>query len=162
MNEVFTVKMKKIGLIAVVASTAFLGACANSGLTGGTYTQEDARKVQEVKYGRVLSVTPVVIEGDREGLVGNLGGTVIGGVAGNSVGKGNGRSIATAIGAVVGGIVGQATEEKLTRKQGQEITIEMDTGRTISVVQEVKDKQFFNVDDRVKLLQLNGVTRVSY
>lgn len=162
MNEVFTMNINKIGLIAIITSTAFLGACANSGLTGGTYTKEDARKVQEVKYGSVLSVTPVVIEGDREGLVGNLGGTIIGGVAGNSVGKGNGQAIATAIGAVVGGIVGQASEEKLTRKQGQEITIEMDSGRTISVVQEVADKQFFNVNDRVKLLQLNGVTRVSY
>lgn len=153
---------QKIALMAVIASTTILGACANNSLTGDTYSRSDARQVQEVKYGSVLSVTPVVIEGDREGVVGNVGGTVIGGIAGNSVGDGNGQAIATAVGAIVGGIVGQVTEEKLTRKQGQEITIAMDSGRTISVVQEVKDQQFFKVDDRVRLLQLNGVTRVAY
>jgi outer membrane lipoprotein SlyB len=156
------VNLRKWALITAIASSAVLTGCANSSLTGDTYSQSDARKVQQVEYGSVLSVKPVVIEGDREGLVGNLGGTIIGGVAGNSVGGGNGQAIATAVGAIVGGIIGQTSEEKLTRKQGQEITIKMDTGKTISVVQEVKDKAFFVANDRVKLLKLNGVTRVSY
>ncbi|MGS2718610.1 glycine zipper 2TM domain-containing protein [Eionea flava] len=150
----------KITFFAVLALA--LTACANSGLTGDTYTREDARKVQTVDYGQVLSVTPVVIEGDREGVAGNLGGTIIGGIAGNSVGDGRGQAIATTIGAIIGGVAGQATEEKLTRKQGQEIQIEMDDGRTLSVVQEVKDELFFTAGDRVRLLELNGVTRVSY
>lgn len=154
--------LKKIAFIGAIASSLFIVGCANSGLTGDTYTQSDARQVQQVEYGSVLSVKPVVIEGDREGVAGSIGGTIIGGIAGNSVGDGNGQAIATAIGAVVGGIIGQQTEEKFTRKQGQEITIRMDNGNTISVVQEVKDKQFFVANDRIKLLKLNGVTRVSY
>lgn len=155
-----TIYMAKFILLMVLA--LILTACANSSLTGDTYTREDARKVQTVEYGEVISVTPVVIEGDREGLAGNLGGTIIGGIAGNSVGDGRGQAIATTIGAIIGGVAGQATEEKLTRKQGQEIQIAMDGGRTLSVVQEVKDDQFFAAGDRVRLLKLNGVTRVSY
>jgi outer membrane lipoprotein SlyB len=139
-----------------------LGGCANSGLSGDTYSREDARKVQQVKGGNVLSVRPVVIEGDRKGIIGNIGGAVIGGIAGNSVGDGRGRAISTVAGAALGAVTGQVAEEKLTRKQGQEIQIQMDDGRTLSVVQEVKDNEFFHAGDRVRLLTLNGVTRVSY
>lgn len=153
---------RTIFLSLAIVMVSLLAGCANNSLTGDTYSREDARKVQDVEYGSVLSVTPVIIEGDREGLVGNAGGAVIGGIAGNSVGGGRGKGIATVVGGIVGGIVGQATQEKLTRKQGQEIEIEMDTGRVISVVQEVKEKKFFAPGDRVRLLELRGVTRVAY
>lgn len=154
--------IRKLGLAASLLMSVFLVGCANSSLTGDTYSRDDARLVQEVRYGSVLSVKPVIIEGNQEGIIGNAGGAIIGGLSGNSVGGGNGKAIATVIGAAVGGILGQKAEEKLTRKQGQEITIEMDSGEVLSVVQEVKDQQFFNANDRVKLLQLNGTTRVSY
>lgn len=149
-------------LCCISLTMSLLIGCANSGLSGDTYTREDARKVQQVEYGKVLSVKPVVIEGDREGIVGNLGGAILGGIAGSSIGDGRGQSAATVAGAMVGGIAGQATEEKLTRKQGQEIQIQMDSGKVLSVVQEVKDQAFFSLGDRVRLLTVNGVTRVSY
>ncbi len=99
--------MKMHSLLALtLLSVLFLGACATGGLTGDTYTREDARKVQEVKFGNVIAVRPVVIEGDREGIVGNLGGGVIGGIVGSSVGDGSGRALATVIGAIAGGIIG--------------------------------------------------------
>lgn len=154
--------IRQLLLSTTIFASALLAGCANSSLTGDTYTRDDARKVQAVTYGDVISVKPVIIEGNREGIIGNAGGAIIGGLAGNSVGGGNGKSIASVIGAAVGGVIGQASEEKLTRKQGQEIAIRMDTGETLSVVQEVKDKRFFKANDRVRLLELNGVTRVSY
>lgn len=153
----------RIGFILLVlVAIMLLGSCANSRLTGDTYSREDARKVQQVRYGQVLSVKPVVIEGNRQGIVGNMGGTLVGGIAGNSIGDGRGQAIATIVGAAVGGIAGQATEEKLTRKQGQEIHIRMDNGQILSVVQEVEDNAFFNPGDRVRLLTLNGLTRVAF
>jgi outer membrane lipoprotein SlyB len=94
--------------------------------------------------------------------VGNVGGTLVGGIAGNSIGGGRGQAISTIVGAAIGGITGQATEERLTRKQGQEIHIQMDNGQVLSVVQEVVDDAFFRAGDRVRLLKLNGVARVSY
>jgi len=147
---------------ATLVISGLITGCANSSLTGDTYSRADARKVQELKYGSVVSVKPVVIEGNREGIIGNAGGTILGAIAGSTVGDGRGQSAATVIGAAVGGVLGQSTEEKLTRKQGQEIAIRMDSGKTISVVQEVKNQLFFNAGDRVRLLELNGNTRVSY
>jgi outer membrane lipoprotein SlyB len=149
-------------LALTLASVLFLGACATGGLTGETYTREDARKVQQVQFGNIISVRPVVIEGNREGIIGNLGGGVIGGIAGSTLGDGSGRAIATVIGAIAGGIAGQSAQEKATRKQGQEISIRMDSGKTISVVQEVAENKFFLAGERVRLLELNGVTRVTY
>ena len=149
-------------LLLSLITVTLIASCASNRLTGDTYSREDARKVQRVEYGQVLSVRPVIIEGDRKGIVGNIGGTLIGGIAGNGVGDGRGQAISTIVGAAVGGIAGQAAEEKLTRKQGQEIQIKMDNGQVLSVVQEVNDNEFFNAGERVRLLKLNGVTRVSY
>jgi outer membrane lipoprotein SlyB len=155
--------MKKYSLLAVaLLSVLFLGACATGGLTGDSYTREDARKVQEVQFGDVISVRPVVIEGNSEGVVGSLGGGIIGGIVGSTVGDGSGRALATAIGAIAGGIAGQTIQEKTTRRQGQEVSIRMESGKTISVVQEVVADKFFRAGERVRLLKLKGVTRISY
>ena len=154
--------MRIVSLFSMLTVVMLLASCANSSLTGDTYSREDARKIQQVKYGQVLSVTPVVIEGNREGIVGNIGGTLVGGIAGSGVGDGRGQAIATIVGAAIGGVAGQAGEEKFTRKQGQEIAVKMDSGQVLSVVQEVRDNSFFSAGDRVRLISLNGVTRVSY
>ena len=96
-----------------------------------------------MQYGQVLSVTPVVIEGRTNSPLGAGAGAVIGGVAGSKVGGGSGRTIATVLGAVAGGVLGQKAEENLTRKQGQEITVELESSRIISVVQEVSGNGIF-------------------
>ncbi|MFT6791371.1 MAG: outer membrane lipoprotein SlyB [Cellvibrionaceae bacterium] len=153
--------MKTLTLFSFLLLVGLISGCANNSLTGDTYTREDARKVQRVEFGRVMSAKPVVIEGNREGIVGNIGGTVLGGIAGSSIGDGRGQAAGTLVGAAVGGILGQLTEEKLTRKHGQEIQIQMDDGRILSIVQEVEDEEFFKAGDEIRLLKLNGVTRVS-
>ncbi|MCW8890557.1 MAG: glycine zipper 2TM domain-containing protein [Sedimenticola sp.] len=150
-------------LFFVLAIVLLLTGCASSGLTGTTYTHSDARKVQTVKYGTIESVTPVVIEGRTDGIVGTGSGAIIGGIAGSTVGGGKGRSIATVVGAVAGGLAGQAAEKKLTTKQGQELTIRLEAnGEIISVVQEVENEQYFKSGDRIRLLQHGGNTRVTY
>ncbi|MCZ6500542.1 MAG: hypothetical protein O6844_08670, partial [Gammaproteobacteria bacterium] len=40
-----------------------------------------------------------------------------------------------AVGGVVGAVAGQAIEKKITEQDGLEITIEMDNGRVIAIVQ---------------------------
>jgi outer membrane lipoprotein SlyB len=42
------------------------------------------------------------------------------------------------------------------------VSIRMESGKTISVVQEVVDEIFFQAGERVRLLELNGVTRITY
>jgi outer membrane lipoprotein SlyB len=102
----------------------------------------------------------VVLEGDRD-FLGQGGGAVIGGMAGNTMGGGSGRGLTTAVGAVAGAVAGGMTQEKMTRAQGAEITVRMDSGSTIAVVQEVEDIHEFVAGQRVRLTAGEGKTRVA-
>ncbi|WP_268867414.1 outer membrane lipoprotein [Methylovorus mays] len=137
---------------------AMLGACASSN-SGSVYSRDEARKVQTVKMGVVESVRTVKLEGTKSP-VGTAGGAVVGGVAGSTLGGGKGQAIATVLGAIVGGLAGSAAEEGLTRKDGLEITVKLDSGTMIAVVQEADDQ--FQPGERVRILESGGTTRVSH
>ncbi len=149
----------RVTLAAILMGSTLLTGCAG-GLTGETYSRNDARKVQQVRYGVVESATPVVIEGSRDGIVGTGAGAIVGGIAGSSVGGGRGSQIATVLGAVAGGALGNKAQEAATRAQGQEITVVMDNGQVLSVVQEVEQGQFLRPGDRIRLLQRAGQSRI--
>ncbi len=150
--------MRFVKVMAVVMMAAFLGACASSN-SGSVYKRGEARTVQTVKMGVVESVRQVKLEGTKSP-VGTGAGAVVGGVAGNSMGGGRGRAITTVLGALVGGLAGSAAEEGFTRKDGVEITVKLDSGNMIAVVQEADEQ--FNPGERVRVLEANGVTRVSH
>jgi len=130
-------------------------------LTGRSYSAAEARQVQTVNYGVIESVELVVIEGNKKGVVGTGAGAIVGGVAGSSVGGGRGQTIATVLGAVAGGVIGNKIEENVTRKQGQEITVRLDNGKIISVVQEVTEQsEVFHAGQRVRILEQYNTVRV--
>ena len=145
--------------ISISLLTLGLTGCV-SGLQGSTYSRSEARQVQEVEFGTVLSTNPVVIEGKQSG-AGQLPGAIIGGVAGSSVGEGKGQQIFTILGAVGGAVVGSMIEEQATRTQGLELTIKMDSGKTLSIVQEVDDVNVFREGQRVRVLTQGALARVS-
>lgn len=107
----------------------------------------------------VESVRQVKLEGTKSP-VGTAGGAVVGGIAGNQVGHGAGQAIATVVGAIVGGIAGSAAEEGITRKNGLEITVKLDSGPLVAVVQEADEE--FHPGDKVRLIESGGTTRVSH
>jgi outer membrane lipoprotein SlyB len=115
--------------------------------------------VQTVKLGVVESVRQVKLEGTKSP-VGTIAGGVIGGVAGSTVGQGSGSAIMAAIGAVAGGLAGSAAEEGLTRKDGLEITVKLENGTLVAIVQEADDK--FVPGEKVRLVESGGTTRVSH
>jgi len=154
--------MNIIAKLGVYFTTLLLVAGCASNLTGDNYSAAEAKRIQQVSFGRVISERPVVIDGRQNGVLGTAAGGVLGGVIAHNVGGGSGRDIATGIGAIIGGILGQQVEEKATRKQGQEITIALDSGKTISIVQQISQANFFAVNDRVKILQQGDSVRVSY
>ncbi len=148
-----------VKLIAVAAaSVAVLGGCASS-MSGGAYSREQARQVQEVRMGMVENVRHVKIEGTKSP-VGTGAGAVIGGIAGSNVGEGKGSTIATILGAVAGGVAGSMIEEGVMSKDGLEITVKLDNGRMIAVTQEADEQ--FRVGERVRVLSGGGVTRVTH
>ena len=145
--------------IAGVAVTLLLAGCQST-LTGDYYSRADARRTQTVEYGSVEATRPVVIEGTKTP-VGTVAGGAVGGIAGSTVGGGKGSAVAAVIGAVAGGVAGAAVEEGVTRRQGVDITVQLDSGRVISVVQEETPQSGFRVGDRVRVLTLNGETRIA-
>jgi outer membrane lipoprotein SlyB len=144
----------------VLILTAVAAAGCTSGLGGGDYQRSDARRVYEVKMGVIESIRSVKIEGSQSG-VGTATGAVIGGVAGSNIGQGKGAIVGTVLGAVAGGMAGKAIEESTTKKNGLEITVRLDSGRTIAIVQE-DTGEGFRVGDRVRLLESGGQARVSH
>jgi outer membrane lipoprotein SlyB len=155
-------KSLKAGVGVVAVSALLLGGCAQQSLTGEAYSRSEARQVQQVQYAVIDSVRPVVIEGRTDGIVGAGTGAIVGGIAGSNIGGGSGSTVASVLGAVAGGIAGQRIEEATSRRQGQEITLRLDSGEMISVVQEVENGQFFRPGDRVRVLRSGGRVRVTY
>ncbi|WP_334108497.1 glycine zipper 2TM domain-containing protein [Methylobacillus sp.] len=150
--------MRITTLIVTTGILLSLGGCMSS-KSGDVYSRDEARKTQTVRMGVVESVRNVRLEGTKTPIGGGAG-AVVGGIAGSSVGGGRGQAIATVLGALVGGLAGSAAEEGITRKDGLEITVKLDSGSMIAVVQEA-DTQF-NPGDRVRLVESGGVTRVTH
>lgn len=141
-------------------SLAVLSAGCASGLGSGDYERREARRVYEVRMGVVENVRSVRLEGTQSG-VGSVAGAAVGGIAGSAIGEGRGQAIGAVLGAVAGGVAGAAAEEAVTRKPGLEITVRLDSGRTIAVVQEDSGERFA-VGDRVRILESGGQARVTH
>ena len=145
-------------LIIIVSLSLALLSCASSN-SGSVYKRDDARKVQTVKTGVVESVRTVKLEGTKSP-VGTIAGGAIGGIAGSSVGSGRGSSIAAVVGAVAGALAGSALEEGVTRKDALEITIKLNGGGLIAIVQEADEQ--FNPGDNVRIVEGGGSSRVTH
>jgi len=150
--------MKKIHFLLVAGMVIALGGCASS-KSGDVYTRDQTRQQMIVKMGVVESVRPVKIEGTKTA-IGPAAGAVVGGIAGSSVGGGKGSAVAAVLGSVAGGVVGAAAEEGFTREDGVEITVRLENGQVIAVVQEAGET--FQAGDRVRILEGDGVTRISH
>ena len=152
--------MKNSFLILILLMASGLVGCA-SNLSGESYSRSEARTVQQVEYGIIEQLRPVKIEGTKTP-IGSGAGAIIGGIAGSGVGSGRSRSVMAVIGAVAGGMAGAAIEEGVTRTQGVEITVKMNKGGTIAIVQALSPNQRFTVGDRVRVLYGRENTRVTH
>ena len=64
------------------------------------------------------------------------------------------------LGAVAGGIAGQAIEQGTTRRTGVEITIKLDSGALLAIVQEADEA--FKSGERVRILSDGVTSRVTH
>jgi outer membrane lipoprotein SlyB len=145
-------------LLVVLLAAASLAGCASS-QSGSAYTREQARQEMHVRQGVVESVREVTLEGTKSG-AGTFAGAAVGGVAGSNVGGGKGQIIGAILGAVAGGVAGSAIEEGVTKKNGLEITVKLDNGQLVAIVQEGDER--FHPGERVRILSGNGTTRVTH
>jgi outer membrane lipoprotein SlyB len=123
------------------------------------YSRSEAGTAWSVNYGAITAIESVQIEG-RRSQIGRIGGGLIGYELGRSVGQNSGRAIAGAVGGVVGAVAGQATEERMTRIPALQISVALNRGEEIVVVQPAD--QPFRIGDKVKVLRnQHGGARVA-
>ena len=150
--------MKLSKFICIAVLSLLVAACASSN-SGSVYKRDDARKVHTVKTGIVESVRTVRLEGTKSP-VGTVAGGAIGGIAGGSIGHGRGSALAAVVGAVAGGLAGAAAEEGITRKDALEITVKLDGGGLVAIVQEADEE--FNPGDTVRIIESSDTSRVTH
>ena len=142
--------------LAAAAIATVLTGCA--GLGSGSYTREQARREQTVRMGYVESVRDVKLEGTRSG-AGPVAGAVAGGIGGSQIGRGSGSTVAAVLGAVAGGFAGHAIEQGVTARRGVEVTVKLDNGQMVAVMQEADET--FRPGDRVRILSDGATSRVT-
>ena len=147
-----------VGVFAVVA----LSGCVNMDtLSGDTYSADQAKRVQTVTYGTVMSARPVTIQGGSdENILGAAGGANLGGSLGSTVGGGTGQTLATAAGAIAGGVAGQNVQAAMNNTSGVELELKQDNGEIIVVVQK-QGKTPFSVGQRVRIAKSGSTYTVS-
>lgn len=160
LTEIVPMRKSALLLASFTTVSLLLGGCQSS-LTGDSYSRDEARRVQTVRMGTIESLRPVKIEGTKTPIGGGAG-AIVGGVAGSAVGGGRGSIVAAVIGAVAGGLAGSAAEEGLTRTQGVEITVREDDGSMRAYVQQVQQNEIFRVGERVRIMTVDGTSRVTH
>ncbi|MDR2892347.1 MAG: glycine zipper 2TM domain-containing protein [Deltaproteobacteria bacterium] len=154
----FTVKKTLAPMfVATLLIITMLGGCASQG--GQDYTRSQERGAMQIQRGVVTDVRVVQISEDSS-LLGPTVGGVAGGFLGSLLGSGSGQVLGTIGGAAAGALGGAAAEKAVRDKNGYQITVRLDNGNEIAVVQDQDIP--FQTGDRVRVLSGSGATRVQH
>jgi outer membrane lipoprotein SlyB len=145
------------GTLLLAAAAALPGCAYHAG--SYNYPGYQVGVAQTVRFGVVESVRQVEINPGPTG-VGPAAGTMLGAVAGSNVGGGSGQVAGAIGGALLGGLLGAHIEADANKRLGVEVTVLMDSGTYLAIVQEADEA--FRPGDRVRILSGNGNTRVTH
>ncbi len=142
----------------VLGGVLTLSGCATSPTTANTVRRSETGMAHTFDRGEVIYVRQVTIEGESEGL-GGLAGGVMGLALGNAVGGGRGRNIAQVGGTIAGAAAGTAIERAATTTAGVEVSILLESGELIVVIQGADE--IFKPGDFVRVIRrADGGVRV--
>lgn len=139
-----------VGLALITTGGIFLSGCSLPS-SQPVVSRSQTNVVHALELGTVITAREVAVEGEKTGL-GGWGGAAIGAAAA-SPHDGRYRTEDRLVGAaagVVGAVAGQAVEEVATRETAQELTIQLDSGRTVMITQATPDG-LFQQGDRVQV-----------
>jgi outer membrane lipoprotein SlyB len=144
--------------IIIFTFVTLIMSCSYSSLRPEVVDRSDAQKMQTVIFATVVSIDQVILAGDGD--TGTLTGAIIGGIAGASVTDSKTESdISGVLGALAGSAVGSKIGDAATRKPAIELLLNLDSGKTVSIIQEEGDYSF-EVNQKVKIIQSKGKSRV--
>lgn len=135
--------MKKILSTVVVLAMAFgLTNCAKN-ISADQYAENEIGAVKQTYRGTILSVRLVKVQGGdslQDNTLGLVGGGVGGGLLGSQLGKGRGQIVGGVLGAAAGALGGALLEKTLKEQDGIEYTIELTSGRVMTIVQALEPR----------------------
>jgi outer membrane lipoprotein SlyB len=109
----------------------------------------------------VEKVEPVTIDASTQSnAIGTIAGAAIGGILGSKVGGGSGSDIAAIGGGLLGGYAGSKTAEATAKRNGVNLTIRMEDGKIISIVQEANPNMIFQPGQAVQINMYGSEARV--
>lgn len=155
-------KIKYITILLLsISSTFTLSACSNTATSSNVYSAAQSGVMQDVQFAEVIGTRNIIIEQDSSD-TGQTAGGLIGALAGSEVGKGKGQVLGGVVGAVAGGgAIGSIVDRNAQAQPGVEITLKLDSGRTVAIVQLAGE--VFQPGEKVKVLtSKNGKTRVTH
>jgi outer membrane lipoprotein SlyB len=156
-------KTRTLPLILAAAGLLSLSGCATQDRSAVQYDANSASQLQQLTYGRVLELRPVTIDLSGNGT--NYAGLAIGGLVGGTVGYQAGKpgsstsQIGAAVGAALGASGAQMAGQALSKAQGVEISLALDDGRRLALVQQ-DDSTPLHVGQCVKVT-FSSLQRVS-
>lgn len=146
-------------IAGAVFAAAVLAGCATNPV-GAPVSGTSVQRAQTVEFGVVTATRPVAIQANST-VVGTTTGAVVGGAVGSNLGSGSFANTAGAVGgAVAGGMAGNAIQGNAGARQGVEVTVRLDNGQNVVVVQE-GSPDAFRPGDRVRVTSNGQTTTVS-
>ncbi|MDP1683085.1 MAG: glycine zipper 2TM domain-containing protein [Burkholderiales bacterium] len=122
--------------VPLILLVALAGGCADMGGLGGTTYGESSGTTagQSDRYGTITHLENVQVDDKYKLGVGTAAGAVAGGILGSQVGD---STTATVAGAVLGGLAGTYAESKYKKQDAQKVTVNMNTGGSVTILQPV-------------------------
>lgn len=132
--------MKSTAWIACITAAVFSAGCADMPTYGGGPRYGESTSSPEPvndRYGSVIGLETVKVDDQYKLGVGTAVGAVAGALLGRQIGSGTGRTVATVAGAAAGAAAGTVAESKMRRNDAQRVTVQMQTGGQLTIVQPV-------------------------
>lgn len=151
--------MRKVAVLASVLVVALMfSGCARQ--SQNTYRYDEVGRSSAVSFGTIVAVRPVDIIGQNTGLGAGLGATAGAGV-GSQIGQGTGNAWAVVGGVIIGAVAGAIAEQAVADRTGVEYTVTLESGVTLTIVQETpQGERILGAGERVIVQNTGGYQRV--
>jgi len=130
--------MKQHILVPAILFSMVVGGCSDMPQMGGGPKYGDTSgpvASQSDRNGKITALEVVQVDDNYKFGVGTAVGAVAGGLLGSQIGKGDGSTLGAVLGAAAGAVAGTVVESKMKKQDAQRLTVKMDTGGEVTLVQ---------------------------